>query len=88
EHWNPETDVYHQKPKGALPVRWMAPECVQLQVFPFKSDAWAFRMLLWDIRHFGLDAPPRPGCSRGDPPRARRSRYDATDRLQLGAVPL
>ncbi|KAG0437072.1 hypothetical protein HPB47_017612 [Ixodes persulcatus] len=78
-----ETDVYHQKSKRALPVRWTAPESLYLQgVFTFKSDVCASKN-----RHFGLDALPRPGRSGGDPPRARRSPDDAADPLPLGAVP-
>lgn len=56
-----ETDVYQQKSKGALPVRWMAPECLYLQVFTSKSDVWAFGILLWEIVTLG--STPYPGLS-------------------------
>lgn len=56
-----ETDVYQQKSKGALPVRWMAPECLYLQVFTAKSDVWAFGILLWEIVTLG--STPYPGLN-------------------------
>ncbi|KAG0424730.1 hypothetical protein HPB47_028061 [Ixodes persulcatus] len=56
---NSETGVYHQKSKGALPVRWMAPECLYLQVFTFKLDVWAFGILLWEMLTLG--STPYPG---------------------------
>lgn len=53
------TDVYQQRSKGALPVRWLAPECLYLQVFTTKSDVWAFGILLWEIVTLG--STPYPG---------------------------
>ncbi|XP_040076500.1 tyrosine kinase receptor Cad96Ca-like [Ixodes scapularis] len=72
-----ETDVYHQKSKGVFPVRWMAPECVQLQVFTFKSDVWALGgILLWDIATLG--SMPYPGLGAQEVTRHVRDRHEMT----------
>lgn len=27
---------------GKMPIKWLAPECIQLRTFTHKSDVWAF----------------------------------------------
>ncbi|KAK2156738.1 hypothetical protein LSH36_206g02055 [Paralvinella palmiformis] len=58
-------DIYHQEyyriedGKNPLPVRWMAPECLQEQIFTTKSDVWSYGVLLWELVTRG--ATPYPG---------------------------
>ncbi|XP_055330566.1 uncharacterized protein LOC129582960 [Paramacrobiotus metropolitanus] len=40
----------------ALPLRWMAPECLRTKVFSEKTDVWAFGVTLWEV--FSLGAAP------------------------------
>lgn len=39
--------------RGALPVRWMAPEALLYNVHSHQTDVWAFGILLWEIVTLG-----------------------------------
>ena len=56
-----DTDIYEQKSKGPLPIRWMAPESLFMNIFTHKSDVWSFGILCWEILTLG--STPYPGIS-------------------------
>nr|XP_053639220.1 mucin-5AC-like [Cherax quadricarinatus] len=67
------TDIYEQKSRGALPIRWMAPESLYMSIFTHKSDVWSFGILCWEIVTLG--STPYPGMTAREVMRSVREGY-------------
>lgn len=47
------SEYYRMQGSGALPIRWLAPECLEDGIFTASSDLWAFGITLWEIVTMG-----------------------------------
>ena len=45
---------YFVKRKGAIPVKWTAPEAIYYKKYSTSSDIWSFGMLMFEIWSLGL----------------------------------
>ena len=41
---------YRMAGSGMLPVRWMAPECLDIAMFTPASDVWSMAVCFWEVR--------------------------------------
>ncbi|XP_076317921.1 proto-oncogene tyrosine-protein kinase receptor Ret-like isoform X2 [Tachypleus tridentatus] len=56
-----EGETYLKKSKGRVPVKWMAIESLEDNLYTLKSDVWSFGVVLWEIATLG--ATPYPGIT-------------------------
>ncbi|XP_071041881.1 proto-oncogene tyrosine-protein kinase receptor Ret [Parasteatoda tepidariorum] len=54
-----QEDAYRKSTKGKVPVKWMALESLQTNIYTTKSDVWSYGVLLWEIVTIG--DTPYPG---------------------------
>lgn len=51
-------DSYYKKLNdSAMPLKWMAPECLIEQKFTKKSDVWSFGVVMWEVISYCQDKP-------------------------------
>ena len=48
-----DDEVYVQKTKGRVPLKWMAIESLITREFTTASDVWAYGIVLWEIGTIG-----------------------------------
>ncbi|XP_033114548.1 hepatocyte growth factor receptor-like isoform X3 [Anneissia japonica] len=54
-----ERDYYSAKDKNAkLPVRWMALECLERNIYNTKTDVWSFGVVMWEMLTRGITPYP------------------------------
>ncbi|KAG1705108.1 Proto-oncogene tyrosine-protein kinase receptor Ret [Nymphon striatum] len=56
-----EADTYFKRSKSRVPVKWMAIESLEDNIYTIKSDVWSFGIVLWEIVTLG--ANPYPGVT-------------------------
>ncbi|XP_028967596.1 proto-oncogene tyrosine-protein kinase receptor Ret [Galendromus occidentalis] len=56
-----EGDTYLKRSRQRVPVKWMAIESLEDQIYTTRSDVWSFGVVLWEI--VSLGATPYPGLS-------------------------
>lgn len=44
-----EQEYYKAKGGGELPIKWMAPECMDSKKSTSKADVWSFGVVMWEI---------------------------------------
>jgi serine/threonine protein kinase len=49
------SDYYRKSGKGAVPVKWMAPEALRDGVFSELSDVWSYGVVLWELVTIGAE---------------------------------
>nr|ANC28181.1 tyrosine kinase insulin receptor [Sagmariasus verreauxi] len=51
---NLKSDYYRTGGQGAMPVKWMAPESLQFNLYSTQSDVWSYGVLLWEMATRGV----------------------------------
>jgi len=57
-----DTKLYYRKlERECVPVKWLAPECLQQKIFTHESDIWSYGVVMWEV--FSHGALPYEGMT-------------------------
>lgn len=59
-----EKEYYRSVKKIVLPVKWMAPESLEKNIYNAKTDVWAFGVTFWELMTRGVT--PYPGVNNSE----------------------